>query len=262
MSQQPENKDNDNDNKDVQYALITGASSGMGGHLCKTLLDVDWKVIMISRNAEKMKENIPSDKENNAFLISVDLSNMSECEKACKQLTEYLTDKCKSTLNLMVHAAGASKPGLTIDKCSLDDWNWQINLHVTSLFMLTKYCTPFLVKHMFLFMIFLSKIIIGNIQLMYNITKEKGEGSIVNISSIVTSTPFIDATTYAVAKGAVDTFTKCAALELGSKKIRVNCVAPGVVKTNFGVNMGFPKEGADAFVEDSAKFTPLRMLYV
>lgn len=78
------------------------------------------------------------------------------------------------------------------------------------------------------------------------------------ISSIVTSTPFTDATTYAVAKGAVDTFTKCAALELGDKKIRVNCIAPGVLKTNFGVNMGFPKESADAFVEQSGKLTPLQ----
>mmetsp|Transcript_52070 Transcript_52070/g.83004 ORF Transcript_52070/g.83004 Transcript_52070/m.83004 type:complete len:280 (+) Transcript_52070:36-875(+) len=219
------------ENTTTKYALVTGASCGMGAHLAKTLLELDWRVIMISRQTEKMKRNVPKGKEQNAKLMSVDLSNMEQCESACKQIVEHLNTECDASLNLLVHAAGASKPGLSIEKCSLSDWNWQMNLNAASLFLLTKYMTPSLAK---------------------------GHGSIVNISSVITSTPFIDASIHAVAKGAVDTFTKAAALELAPKKIRVNCIAPGVVKTEFGVNMGFPKEGAMQFVKESAKYVPLQ----
>ena len=63
---------------------------------------------------------------------------------------------------------------------------------------------------------------------------------------------------YIVAKGAVDTFTKCAALELAQYNIRVNCISPGVVSTEYGINMGFPQKAYKQFVEESAKYTPLQ----
>ena len=44
-SVESENKDND----DIKYALVTGSSSGVGGHLSKTLLNMDWRVIMMWR---------------------------------------------------------------------------------------------------------------------------------------------------------------------------------------------------------------------
>mmetsp|Transcript_28461 Transcript_28461/g.46737 ORF Transcript_28461/g.46737 Transcript_28461/m.46737 type:complete len:293 (+) Transcript_28461:11-889(+) len=218
-------------NSNEKCALVTGASSGMGKHLCQTLLDVNWTVIMVSRDLQKMKANIAETKKTNAVVFSADLSNPVETNNCCQEISKYLDEKCNSSLHLLVHAAGAGKPGLSIDKCSLNDWNWQMNLHVTALFVLTKCFTPYLAKV---------------------------KGNVVNISSIVTETPFMDATCYAVSKGAVNTFTKCSALELAPHGIRVNCIAPGVIKTDFGVNMGFPKKNADEFVAASTNFNPLQ----
>ncbi|KAI9354308.1 short-chain dehydrogenase/reductase SDR [Zopfochytrium polystomum] len=58
------------------------------------------------------------------------------------------------------------------------------------------------------------------------------EGSIVNISSAITRTPFPNHTTYTASKGAMDAYTRALAVELGPRKIRVNAVLPGLTKTD------------------------------
>ncbi|CAG2123605.1 unnamed protein product, partial [Medioppia subpectinata] len=66
---------------------------------------------------------------------------------------------------------------------------------------------------------------------------EKTKGNIINISSIAGLRPFNIAFTYCMSKCALDMFTKCLALELGPKGIRVNAINPSTVRTNFAQAM-------------------------
>jgi 3-oxoacyl-[acyl-carrier protein] reductase len=82
-------------------------------------------------------------------------------------------------------------------------------------------------------------------------------GSIINLSSIVGSHPVAGALLYASTKGAIETLTKGLALELASRKVRVNAIAPGHTETEGNVAAGTFKGGAGAVL---AEKTPLGRL--
>ncbi|CAG2161457.1 unnamed protein product [Oppiella nova] len=86
---------------------------------------------------------------------------------------------------------------------------------------------------------------------------EKTKGNIINISSVAGLRPYAAMALYCMSKCALDMFTKCLALELGPKGIRVNVVNPGAVKTNFGPAMGMSQQQYDHLLEDRAKAYPV-----
>jgi L-xylulose reductase len=81
-----------------------------------------------------------------------------------------------------------------------------------------------------------------NVKAVINITKNvvedmvkrKAPGAIVNISSQASKAALLHHTLYCATKGAVDAFTRAAALEYGPQKIRINCINPTVVMTELG----------------------------
>jgi len=86
---------------------------------------------------------------------------------------------------------------------------------------------------------------------------EKTRGNIVNISSIAGSRAFPGVMAYCISKAAVDQLTRCAALELAEKGIRVNAVNPGVVVTNLHKRGGMSDEAYEAFLENAKRTHPL-----
>ncbi|OTF82162.1 hypothetical protein BLA29_012166, partial [Euroglyphus maynei] len=96
--------------------------------------------------------------------------------------------------------------GSIYDENIADQMNSMMNLNLFSVVALTQLAVPHL---------------------------EKVKGSIINISSIVGKRPIQNFMAYCSAKAAVDMFTKSVAIELGPKGIRVNCVSPTAVRTNF-----------------------------
>lgn len=81
--------------------------------------------------------------------------------------------------------------------------------------------------------------------------KLKNGGSIVLMSSVVTRSPYFGGTLYSGAKGAIETYCKTLALELVDRKIRVNCLSPGLVSTPMITDPA--KEENPEIVEDSLK---------
>ncbi|CAG2173084.1 unnamed protein product [Oppiella nova] len=78
---------------------------------------------------------------------------------------------------------------------------------------------------------------------------EKTKGNIVNISSVAGMRAMTAFSPYSVAKCALDMFTKCMAAELGPKRIRVNVINPGPIRTEFGIAMGIPQEVSDKLLD-------------
>ncbi|MGA2261726.1 MAG: SDR family oxidoreductase, partial [Acidobacteriota bacterium] len=86
---------------------------------------------------------------------------------------------------------------------------------------------------------------------------EKNRGNIVNVSSVTGIRAFPGVLAYCVSKAGVDQLTRCAALELAPKGIRVNAVDPGVVVTNLHRRGGMGEEKYQAFLEHSKTTHPL-----
>ena len=92
-----------------------------------------------------------------------------------------------------------------------------------------------------------------NTQRAAQLMVERGQsGSIVNIGSGSNKVPFPRLVDYTASKGGIEQFTKVAALELGPKGIRVNCVAPGAIE------LDRTKQESPDYAESWAKVTPLR----
>jgi NAD(P)-dependent dehydrogenase (short-subunit alcohol dehydrogenase family) len=82
-------------------------------------------------------------------------------------------------------------------------------------------------------------------------------GNIVNVSSVTGLRAFPGVLAYCVSKAGLDQLTRCAALELAAKGVRVNAVNPGVVVTEIHKRGGMTEEEYDAFLEHSKATHPL-----
>src|SRR5437762_13383930 len=130
---------------------------------------------------------------------------------------------------MMVNAAGILKDG-RIEGTSLELWDEMLNINLRSVFHLMRLAVPHL---------------------------ERSRGNIVNVSSVTGLRAFPGVLAYCVSKAAVDQLTRCAALGLASKGVRVNGVNPGVVRTNLHRNSGMSEDAYAAFVERSKTTHPI-----
>lgn len=133
------------------------------------------------------------------------------------------TIKHYGKLDVLVNNAGVLESG-SIENTSLEQYDRVFNINVRSIYHLTMLAVPY-------------------------ITQTKG--NIVNVSSVVGIRSFPGVLTYCMSKSAIDQFTRCTALELAPKKVRVNAVNPGVVVTNLHKNSGMSDEQLKAFFERS-----------
>ncbi len=97
---------------------------------------------------------------------------------------------------IKINSAGIIKFG-TIENMNFNDYNEVMNANVTSILKLTQLCVPHLINE---------------------------KGSIVNVSSVCGTRSFPNILAYAISKAAIDQFTKCTALELAAKGVRVNAI--------------------------------------
>lgn len=132
-------------------------------------------------------------------------------------------------LDVLVNNAGA---GVTrsADFPTLADFDYLYKTNLRSVFHLTSLAVPHLLK-----------------------TK----GNVVNVSSIAGIRAYATLLPYCVSKYALDQFTKCVALELAPKGVRVNSVNPGVIVTNFHQNIGMSKESYDEYLASCKTSHPI-----
>ena len=206
--------------------IVTGATSGIGRAVARRFAESSAQVAAIGRN-ELALGDVNDDITNmggTVLTIAADVTSSDDIRSA--------VDKAISAfdrLDVLVNAAGHISSG-TIENTSMSAWDAMMNVNLRAVFQLMQTATPHLIK-----------------------TK----GNVVNISSVTGLRSFPGVLAYCVSKAAVDQLTRCAALELAPKGVRVNAVNPGVVITEIHKRGGMSEDNYANFLEHSKTTHPL-----
>lgn len=190
---------------DGKTALVTGASRGIGREIALRLARDGATVgVHYSQNEAQAASALQAIKGEggSGFLLKADLSKVEEIERLAGSLKAELSDRGRK-LDILVNNAGIGGLG---------------NVSTT---------TPALFDQIFAV----------NVRACLLVTQQAIElmndgGSIINMSSVVARYGYPEFIAYAASKAAIDSMTLSMAVALGGRKIRVNAIAPGVVKTD------------------------------
>ncbi|MGO9138622.1 MAG: SDR family NAD(P)-dependent oxidoreductase [Syntrophales bacterium] len=181
-------------------ALVTGSTNNIGKAIAEILSREGYHVIITSRNGDEAKLVSQSLAKRGSY-FRCDFSQTDEIEK----LFEFIK-KTFGVLEVLVNNVAYTKNESILD-CDLSNWEYTLNTNLRSYFLCTK--------------------------LAAKIMKEKGGGSIVNIT-VSSARGTKDKFSYMVTKGGVNYLTMCAAIDLAPFNIRVNAVGSGLVGTPVG----------------------------
>lgn len=206
--------------------IVTGASSGIGRAAAALFAEVGATVVAVGRKQEDLISLRESHNSGNgAINIQVaDVTDVSQIDRVVSETIQQF-----GQIDVLVNSAGIIKSG-TIETTTPDDWDEMMNINVRSVFELIQRCVPHLIG---------------------------SKGNIVNVSSVAGTRAFPGILSYCVSKAAVDQLTRCLALELAEKGVRVNAVNPGVVVTNLHTRSGMNDEAYAKFLEHSRKTHPI-----
>lgn len=183
---------------DGKVAVITGGSSGIGKSIAVLYAKEGANVVIISRKEEALKEVCKLNKKMITYVVG-DITK----DEIVKKLAEYVKNKF-GKLDILVNNAGWC-PVQPLKELKISDYDKAFDLDVRALVNVTIECLPLILK---------------------------AKGNIINISTVGTTHRGPNLSMYLGAKGAVENFTRCWAMELAKDGIRVNAIAPGAIETN------------------------------
>ena len=201
-----------------KVVLITGASSGIGAATAVHFSQLGASLSLTGRNVQNLNAVVEKCKPAKTFVVTGELTNEADAKNVIES-----TIKHYGKLDVLVNNAGILESG-SIENTSLEQYDRLFNINVRSVYNLTMLAVPHIVK-----------------------TK----GNIVNVSSVCGLRAFPGILSYCMSKAAIDQFTRCIALELAEKQVRVNAVDPGVVKTHLHKTSGMSEEQLKTFFEHS-----------
>jgi len=211
---------------DGKVAIITGASSGIGRAAATEFVKRGISVVAVGRNEADLASLRGETRESTGALKThlADVTEFTQIDRLLSETVEHF-----GRLDILVNAAGIIKGG-NIENTSIDEWDRMMNINVRSVFYVMQKCVPHL---------------------------EKTKGNVVNVSSVTGLRSFPNVLAYCVSKAAVDQLTRCSALELAPKGIRVNAVNPGVVVTNLHRRSGMTEADYEKFLANAKNTHPI-----
>jgi len=183
-------------------------------------------VAVTARRKERLEEVVSEIEASGSrgTAIAADLLDEKDRERLVEQAAAHF-----GGLDVLVNAAGIIAFG-TIENTSLDDWKKMFDINVVSVFHLMQLSLTHILPR---------------------------KGNIVNVSSVNGLRSFPGVLAYCSSKSALDQLTRCAALELAAKQVRVNSVNPGVVVTELHRQGGLDEQAYAAFLERSKTTHPI-----
>ncbi|MFN2531737.1 MAG: glucose 1-dehydrogenase [Pyrinomonadaceae bacterium] len=209
-----------------KIAIVTGATSGIGRACARTFAAGGAAVACVGRNSQALNQvvNELTPSETKAIAIQAELTEPDAAERIVAKTIAHL-----GSIDILVNAAGHISNG-TIENTTAKAWDDMLNVNLTAVFQLMQQALPSIIER---------------------------RGNIVNVSSVTGLRSFPGVLAYCVSKAAVDQLTRCAALELAAKGVRVNAVNPGVVVTEIHKRGGMDESDYAAFLERSKETHPL-----
>jgi 3-oxoacyl-[acyl-carrier protein] reductase len=184
-----------------KVAIVTGASKGIGAAIAKGLAAVGASVVVNYASSREGADRVVAEiaaKGGKAVAVEADVSKAADVRRLFDE-----TKKAFGSLDVLVNNAGVYRFA-PIEEVTEDEFHRTFNINVLGVLLTSREA----MKHF-----------------------GPDGGSVINISSVASTSPTPSAVVYSATKGAVDAITRVLAKELGSKKIRVNAIKPGGVET-------------------------------
>lgn len=183
--------------------IITGASRGIGMGIAKVFAENGANVAFTYSSSEAPALVLEKELAGMGVKAKAYKSNAASFEQSEELITQVLSD-FDGVIDVLINNAGITKDNLLM-RMGEDDFDKVIEINLKSVFNMTKAVQRTMLK--------------------------QRKGSIINMSSVVGVKGNAGQTNYAASKAGMIGFTKSVALELGSRNIRCNAIAPGFIET-------------------------------
>ena len=191
-------------------AIVTGGRRGIGRAIALALAGAGADLIIADIVADdgKLEEVAAEIKKlrRRCLIVKVDISSRSDIERMARHAIEVF-----GRIDILVNCAGVWIPGETLLECPEEHWDRVIDTNLKG----TYLCC----------------------QVVGKVMAGQAGGNIINLSSQVGLNPGTGAGAYSISKAGIIMLTRQLALELAGKNIRVNALAPGIVKTDFNYDL-------------------------
>ena len=189
--------------------IITGASRGIGRGIAEVFAKQGANIAFTYRSSDEKAKALEGELSANGCKVKGYKSDASNFEAAQQLAVDVLEEF--GSIDVLVNNAGITKDGLLM-RMSEDDFDNVMDINMKSVFNMTKAVLRPMLK--------------------------QRKGSIINMSSVVGVKGNAGQANYSASKAAINGFTKSTALELGSRNIRCNSIAPGFIETEMTDALG------------------------
>lgn len=182
-----------------KIAVITGAGTGIGRAIALAFVREGAKIALVGRRKDLL-ETVAQEAGGLPLVLAGDVSQQRDIDRILAETAARF-----GGVNVLVNNAGILHIG-TAEEITEDQWDETFNINVRGLWLLSRSVLPYM--------------------------RKTGEGSIINVASVLGINGARKRAAYAASKGAVVLLTKCMSVDYGHENIRVNALCPSFVETD------------------------------
>jgi NAD(P)-dependent dehydrogenase (short-subunit alcohol dehydrogenase family) len=188
------------DTSDAKVAIITAAADGIGRATALAFRRAGYRLALVDIDAAGLERTAQEAGSEQVSTIVADVTEQPDTQRIASAAVEAF-----GRIDALVNVVGGSRPGKSTIELSLEEWNRLLALNLTSVFLMCQAVLPHL--------------------------ERAGHGAVVNVSSGAGLRGMQRNPGYVAAKAGVAALTRALAIDHGPQGVRVNCVAPGPIRT-------------------------------